>query len=187
MLAVQLKREGLHLVTDYPVPDPSDGEALISVLRAGICNTDLEIVEGYKNFFGILGHEFVGRVVRCSSAPDLVGKRVCGELNISCGKCSICKGGNSQLARSHCPRREALGILHRDGAFSQFITLPVANLHPIPSCISDEQAVFVEPLAAACRIVEQLKVTPNTSVAIIGDGKLGLLVAMVLHEKYFRN
>ena len=158
-------------------PRPGPGEALIQVLLAGICGTDREILKGYSNFRGIPGHEFVGRVVECEDAR-LLGKRVVGEINISCGDCELCLWG---LAR-HCPERTVLGIVNRDGAFAEFITLPILNLHEVPKTISDEAAVFVEPLAAAAEILEQMQVPPAAHVAVIGDGRLGLLVAQVLHN-----
>jgi 2-desacetyl-2-hydroxyethyl bacteriochlorophyllide A dehydrogenase len=158
-------------------PRPAPGEALIQVLLAGICGTDREILKGYSNFRGIPGHEFVGRVVECEDAR-LVGKRVVGEINIACGECDLCLWG---LGR-HCPKRTVLGIVNRDGVFAEFVTLPVVNLHEVPKTVSDEAAVFVEPLAAAAEILEQMQVPPAAHVAVIGDGRLGLLVAQVLHD-----
>jgi threonine dehydrogenase-like Zn-dependent dehydrogenase len=142
---------------------------------AGICNTDLEITKGYMGFRGVLGHEFVGIVER---APDagLVGRRVVGEINCACRNCEYCRAG----LPTHCPNRTVLGIQGRDGAFADYLTLPIANLHPVPETITDEQAVFVEPLAAALEILEQVAIRPGQSVVVLGDGKLGLLVAQVL-------
>jgi alcohol dehydrogenase len=147
------------------------------VTLAGICGTDLEILKGYSGFRGILGHEFVGHVVECAE-KKWVGKRVVGEINISCGECDLCLWG---LGR-HCSRRTVLGIANRDGAFAEYLVLPVVNLHEVPKSIPDEAAVFVEPLAAAAEILEQMTVLPATQVAVLGDGRLGLLVAQVLHQ-----
>jgi len=165
----------LHFASDYPRPSPPPGEALVRVLLAGICNTDLEIIKGYMGFRGVLGHEFVGMVVE---APDaaLVGKRVVGEINAWCGDCPTCRAGRP----THCPHRTTLGIYGRDGAFAEFLTLPQRNLHLVPDGVSNEAAVFVEPLAASLEILEQVHVRPTHRVAVLGDGKLGLLVAQVL-------
>jgi len=160
---------------DLPMPTADSREALIRLLKAGICNTDLEITRGYFGFRGVLGHEFVG-VVEASNNRSLVGKRVVGEINVACGHCAYCE---KQLQR-HCPHRTVLGILNRDGAFREFLTLPEENLHIVPDSISDEEAVFTEPLAAACEILDQIEIRPSDRVAILGDGKLGLLIAMVL-------
>jgi alcohol dehydrogenase len=165
----------LKLVSDYARPTPATGEALIRVLLAGICNTDLEITRGYMGFRGVLGHEFVGVVERCED-PSWVGTRVVGEINCYCGSCPTCLSGSP----SHCPQRTTLGIWGRDGCLSDYCTLPVRNLHPVPTEVSDVQAVFTEPLAAALEILEQVHVRPTQSVVVLGDGKLGLLVAQVL-------
>lgn len=156
-------------------PRRPPGFALIRVLAAGICNTDLELLAGYYNFRGRPGHEFVGEVVRADD-PALVGRRVVGEINLACGRCNWCAAG---LGR-HCPRRKVLGILKHPGAFAEFVTLPEKNLHPVPDSLSDERAVFVEPVAAACEILEQVPFPQRAPVAVLGDGKLGLLVAQVL-------
>jgi 2-desacetyl-2-hydroxyethyl bacteriochlorophyllide A dehydrogenase len=166
----------LKLVDDAAMPQ-REGEALIEVLCAGICNTDLEIVKGYAGFRGILGHEFVGRVVE-SPGSEMLGERVVGEINVGCGVCILCRAGDSR----HCAARTVLGIKNRDGAFAQYLSLPVRNLLPLPDSIADEEAVFVEPLAAACRILEQIEIPPLTTVAVIGDGKLGQLIARVLAQ-----
>jgi len=158
-----------------PRPKPPPGEALIRVSLAGICNTDLEIAKGYMGFQGVLGHEFVG-VVEEAEEEGWLGKRVVGEINCYCGECSLCRRG----LFTHCPERTTLGIWGRDGAFAEYLTLPLANLHPVPEEIPDEDAVFVEPLAAALEIVEQIEVKPTDRVLLLGDGKLGLLVAQVL-------
>ncbi len=168
--------EQLTFRPDYPDPVPTDGEALIRVRLAGICNTDLEIVRGYKGFHGVLGHEFVGDVV-AAPAAEWVGQRVVGEINITCGTCYYCTHGMP----THCEHRSALGIFGHDGAFAEYLTLPVQNLHLVPASLPDEVAVFTEPLAAALEIREQIHLRPTDYVAVVGDGKLGLLVAQVLH------
>ncbi len=165
----------LRYVKNYPVPEPGADEALIRVALAGICSTDIEITKGYMGFKGIPGHEFVGRVEKCSNKA-LTGKRVVGEINLGCGTCSYCRNH----MQSHCPRRSVLGIVNKDGVFAEYVTLPVRNLHPIPDSISDEEAVFVEPLAAAFEITEQMSISSADKVCVLGDGKLGLLVAQVL-------
>lgn len=156
-------------------PKPNLGEALIKVTYAGICGTDLEMIRGYASFTGILGHEFVGVVVEAEN-KDLVGKRVVGEINAGCQKCQMCTTG---LER-HCPNRTVLGIYKRNGAFAEYLSLPEKNLHVIPDSISDKQAVFVEPLAAAFEIHEQLKIKADAKIAILGDGRLAQLIARVL-------
>jgi threonine dehydrogenase-like Zn-dependent dehydrogenase len=168
----------LQLREDYPDPSPAPGEALVRVIRGGICNTDLEIMRGYMDFRGVLGHEFVGVVEEVREAADerLRGERVVGEINAYCGQCPTCRRGDT----SHCPNRSTLGIWGRDGAFADYLTLPVRNLHPVPAEVSDEQAVFVEPLAAALEILEQVHIAPTERAIVLGDGKLGLLVAQVL-------
>ena len=154
-------------------------EATVRVLKSGICNTDLEIVEGYANFQGTIGHEFVGVVEAADDAKHLIGKRVVGEINAGCGVCERCVFGDSR----HCPRRTVLGIVGRDGAHAEFLNLPSGNLLEVPDEITDDQAVFVEPLAAAFGITEQVEILPDTKVAIIGDGKLGILCAQSLALK----
>lgn len=159
------------------VPTPkANGEALVRVLRSGICNTDLEIVRGYADFEGIVGHEFVGFVERSNERPDLLGKRIVGEINAGCGKCSLCLAGDPR----HCPMRTVLGIKGRDGAHAEFLKLPAPNLFEVPDSISDAEAVFTEPLAAALGITEQVGFTSDKRTAVIGDGKLGLLCALSL-------
>lgn len=164
----------LRFVPDEPVPR-REGEALVEVICAGVCNTDLEIVKGYAGFQGILGHEFVGRVVE---SPDVVqvGKRVVGEINAGCGYCDWCRAGNAR----HCSRRTVLGIKGRDGAFAEFLSLPARNLIEVPASIPNEVAVFVEPLAAAFNILEQVSITPSSEVAVIGDGKLAQLITRLI-------
>ncbi|MDY6853491.1 MAG: alcohol dehydrogenase catalytic domain-containing protein [Thermodesulfobacteriota bacterium] len=161
---------------DYPKPKRSYNEALIRVLLAGICNTDLEIVKGYGGFKGVLGHEFVGVVDACNNS-ELLEKRVVGEINCACGKCKYCLNG----LNTHCKDRTVLGIQDRHGAFAEYLILPEDNLHLISDNISDEEAVFVEPLAAAFQITQQLHIRPRDRVVVLGDGKLGLLVAQVLY------
>ncbi len=166
----------LRFVADYPTPRPEPGDALVRVRLAGICNTDLEITRGYKGFHGVLGHEFVG-TVEAAEDTAWVGRRVVGEINITCGECAYCTGGMP----THCTRRKALGIFGHDGAFAEYLTLPVRNLHPVPDTLSDEEAVFTEPLAAALEVLEMVDIRPADHVAVVGDGKLGLLVAQVMH------
>ena len=156
-----------------------ESEALIRVTRSGICNTDLEIVRGYAGFSGTIGHEFVGVVEKAENAPELLGKRVVGEINAGCGVCEICRTGDSR----HCPDRTVLGIHGRDGAHAEFLCLPTENLLEVPANVRDEQAVFVEPLAAAFGITEQVEITNDTRVAVVGDGKLGILCAFALSLK----
>jgi threonine dehydrogenase-like Zn-dependent dehydrogenase len=156
---------------------PKDGaEALVRVTLSGICNTDVEIVRGYAGFQGTLGHEFVGVVESAPGAQHLLGKRVVGEINAGCGRCRLCLSGDPR----HCPARTVLGIVGRDGAHAEFLQLPVVNLLPVPDEIRDERAVFAEPLAAAWGITERAQVTKEMRVAVIGDGKLGLLCAQAL-------
>jgi len=161
-------------VRRLPEPKLKRGYARIRLTVAGICNTDLELKAGYYGFRGVPGHEFTGVVEDCPSAPQWVGKRVVGEINLACGKCDYCARG---LGR-HCPARTVLGIVKHPGAFAEQITLPVANLLVIPATLSDDEAVFTEPVAAACEILEQLPI--QTETAVLGDGKLGLLIGQVL-------
>ncbi len=165
-------------VSDILQPD-NESEALVRVTKSGICNTDLEIVRGYAGFEGTIGHEFVGAVERADDRPELVGKRVVGEINAGCGICEQCVAGDSR----HCPKRTVLGIVGRDGAHAEFLQLPSRNLIEVPENVSDEQAVFTEPLAAAFGITEQVEISPETKIAVIGDGKLGLLCAMSLARR----
>jgi threonine dehydrogenase-like Zn-dependent dehydrogenase len=169
--------DGQLKLEDRPKPLFVGEECLVRVLKAGICNTDLEIVRGYFGFQGVLGHEFVGKV-EAATRPALIGQRVVGEINAACGHCDYCGQGWGR----HCPNRTVLGILKRDGAFCEYLTLPPENLRVVPEFISDEEAVFTEPLAAACEILDQMNLSPSDRVAVLGDGKLGLLVAMVLSQ-----
>jgi threonine dehydrogenase-like Zn-dependent dehydrogenase len=184
MRALVFHNNRLMLENYYPRPDLQPGEALIKVLQAGICNTDLEIIRGYMDFQGIPGHEFVGSVESVHEGPGatsptyLIGKRVVGEINAACYRsdCAYCQRGMP----THCPNRSTLGIVNRDGAFAEYLTLPTANLHLVPDNISDEEAVFVEPLAANFEILEQVHIQPTDRVIILGDGKMGQLASQVL-------
>ena len=175
MLAIHLENRRVE-VRNVRRPRPSKGFATIRLLVGGICNTDLELQRGYYGFRGTPGHEFVGEVVSADN-PDLAARRVVGEINLACRKCEWCRKG---LGR-HCPARTVLGIVGHPGAFREFLTLPETNLHIVPDSISNEEAVFVEPLAAACEILDQANIPDGAEVAVVGDGKLGLLVAQVLN------
>lgn len=168
-------RGGSLDISDLPMPDRGD-EALVRVIRSGICNTDLEIVRGYAGFEGTIGHEFVGVVESAPDSPGLIGQRVVGEINAGCGVCDLCLAGDPR----HCPDRTVLGIVGRDGAHAEYLNLPSRNLLIVPDNVPTDQAVFAEPLAAAYGITEQVDISSETSVAVIGDGKLGLLCAMSL-------
>jgi len=177
MHALVLTDQGPQLDHNYPIPIPAAGEALIRVQLAGICSTDLQLLAGYKGGYrGVLGHEFVGVVIAAPEATAWIGRRVVGELNIGCGSCALCRQGLDK----HCRQRQSLGIIGRDGAFAEYLTLPVANLHPVPDSLPDQCAIFVEPTAAALQIREQLALKPSSRVVVLGDGRLGLLVAQVL-------
>lgn len=177
MKALRFENNRLSL-DEVSIPDVP-GEALIRVSISGICNTDLEIVRGYADFSGTIGHEFVGVVESCPEAPEWIGRRVVGEINAGCGICEKCLAGDPR----HCAARTVLGIHSRDGAHAEFVSLPSENLLEVPGGVSDEQAVFVEPLAAALGITEQIDVGRDTKVAVIGDGKLGLLCAFVMAQR----
>ncbi len=174
MLAVQID-SGKIEVLKVPRPRPKRGHALLRLRLAGICNTDVELLRGYYGFSGIPGHEFVADVVQAGN-PLLIGKRVVGEINLACGRCEYCRKG---LGR-HCPKRSVLGIVRHPGAFAEYFTLPEENLRLLPNSICDEHAVFTEPIAAACEILAQLRFPKAASIAVLGDGKLGLLIAQVL-------
>ncbi|MFO7750143.1 MAG: alcohol dehydrogenase catalytic domain-containing protein [Desulfobacteraceae bacterium] len=175
MKALVYKNNSIALDCHFPEPAPKPGEVLIRVLMSGICNTDLEIMNGYKEFSGVPGHEFAG-IVEQARERDLIGKRVTGEINCPCNRCETCLSGET----THCPHRSALGILGRDGAMAEFCSLPRENLVILPDRISIREAVFIEPLAAALEITQRLHIPPASSVMVIGDGKLGLLIAQVL-------
>jgi threonine dehydrogenase-like Zn-dependent dehydrogenase len=179
--------------TSRPVPKLRRGWALVRVRLVGICNTDVQLLHGYYNFRGVPGHEFVGTVedirgVRAGEKKKLLGRRVCGEINISCGAqgrrpvCDFCQRG----LKTHCARRTVLGIIGHPGAYAEYLTVPLENLHAVPDGVSDEQAVFVEPLAAACEILEQVDVRKIREAAILGDGKLAQLIALVLRTAIAR-
>jgi len=177
MLAIHLEKRRVD-VRKVRRPERPEGFALVRLLNAGICNTDLELLRGYYAFRGIPGHEFVGEVVEAEN-PELLGRRVVGEINLACGRCEWCRDG---LGR-HCPTRKVLGIVGHPGAFREFLTLPESNLHVVPNSISNETAVFVEPLAAACEILDQVDIPDGANIAVLGDGKLGLLIAQVLNAR----
>lgn len=166
--------DGKLRVTEVAAPN-REGEALVRVTLAGICNTDLEITRGYTNFSGTLGHEFVG-VVEASPDRAQIGRRVVGEINIGCGDCEWCRAGDAR----QCLTRKVPGIHHRDGSFAEYLNLPPQNLRFVPDAVNDRQAAFTEPLAAACQILEQVEIRQTHRVAVIGDGKLGQLIARVL-------
>jgi len=174
MRALVWDGKAARVAADRAAPASAEGVALVRVGLAGICDTDLQITRGYMNFRGVLGHEFVGVVAE--GPPEWAGKRVAAEINFACGECPSCKSG----LRRHCPARRVMGIQGADGAFAEFIAVPVANLHAVPEEVSDEAAVFTEPLAAAFEIIEQVPDVAGRNTVVLGDGKLGLLVAQVL-------
>jgi threonine dehydrogenase-like Zn-dependent dehydrogenase len=163
-------------VADVPEPQGCDETVVVRVNLAGVCNTDLEIARGYMGFRGVLGHEFVGSVEY--GPEEWRGQRVVGEINFACQSCPVCAQG----LQRHCPSRRVMGILEADGCFAELVRVPAANLHPVPDSVPDEAAVFTEPLAAAFEILEQVHVEPGRDCVVLGDGKLGLLVAQVLHQ-----
>jgi threonine dehydrogenase-like Zn-dependent dehydrogenase len=177
MLAVHLEN-GAVSTREIPIPSRPKGFALLRLLVGGICNTDLELQRGYYGFSGIPGHEFVAEVAEADN-PALVGKRVAGEINLACGNCNWCW----TRTRRHCPNRTVLGIKGHPGAFQEYFTLPEGNLHTVPDAIPTDHAVFAEPLAAACEILDQCTIDSYQSVAVLGDGKLGLLIALALHAQ----
>ena len=177
MKALRLNKGTLELA-EIPLP-PAGPEALIKVTKAGICGTDLELVRGYADFSGVTGHEFVGIVMQSPEDPSLVGRRVVGEINIGCDRCTGCISGDSR----HCTARSVLGIVGCDGAHAEYLRLPSRNLHLVPDGVSDDQAVFTEPLAAAIAAADRTEISPETEVAVIGDGKLGLLCAMTMAQR----
>jgi len=177
MRALVLDRE-VTFRSDFPAPTRVPGESIVDVVRAGICATDLELARGYMNYRGIPGHEFVGRV-RASDQGSMIGRRVVGEINAGCGRCESCRAG---LGR-HCANRTVLGILGRNGAWAEQLALPDANLRLVPDNVPDELAVFVEPLAAAFEILEQVQIPRNAGLLVLGDGRLGALVALALQSE----
>jgi threonine dehydrogenase-like Zn-dependent dehydrogenase len=180
MLAVTLENGKVKL-SEIPRPLRPPGFATIRLLCAGICNTDLELQRGYYGFQGIPGHEFVGEVVEADDA-SWIGRRVVGEINLACGICEACAKGRAR----HCPNRTVLGIVRHPGAFQEFLTLPEVNLRAVPDDVPTEMAVFTEPLAAACEILDQVRIPAGAPVAVLGDGKLGLLIAMVLQANGYK-
>ncbi len=172
MHALLLDKNGVSFTADHPTPVPASGELVVRVLRAGVCETDLQLMQGYMGFKGVLGHEFVG----IAESGPLAGQRVVGEINCACGRCQTCQSG----LPTHCPHRSVLGILNHDGAFAERIAVPQENLHLVPESISTDEAVFVEPLAAAFEIPAQLALTGAERVVVLGDGRLGNLCAQVL-------
>ncbi len=188
MKAVVFNQNGMQLVEDYPGPVLKEGEALVRVAFAGICGTDLEVLEGYKGFEGVMGHEFCGVIeeIKKESFTEHidgnntrleVGSRVVGEINCGCGLCSYCLRG----FKRHCLRRNTIGINGRDGCMADYVVLPLENLHLVPDLVSAEEAVFTEPLAAAFEVTEQFHIRPSDRVLVLGDGSLGILSALVLN------
>ncbi len=176
MRAVWLENQVLSFREDVPVPELLKGEALVKVRLAGICGTDLELVKGYYPYSGIPGHEFVGEVVQAPAAPRRIGQRVVGDINIACGECADCLASR----HGHCKNRRVLGIKNHDGAFADYLSLPLQNLIPIPETVSDAAAVFTEPLAAALQIQQQIQIGDVDNVLVIGAGRLGQLIARTL-------
>jgi threonine dehydrogenase-like Zn-dependent dehydrogenase len=176
MDGIWLENQNVSFRQNLPMPHADPSEALIQLRLAGICSTDLELVKGYYPYTGILGHEFVGDVIQATEHEDWIGKRVVGEINISCGRCNECLAGRP----THCVGRTVLGISNKNGAFANYLTLPVENLHLVPDNISDEQAVFTEPLAAALEIHEQVQICPTDRVLLVGAGRLGQLIAQTM-------
>ena len=175
MKALWLEKQTLS-IRDIPRPDPPPGEALIRVKLAGICGTDLELLRGYYPFDGVPGHEFVGEVAACQDDPAWEGARVAGDINAACHQCAACAAGRY----THCENRTVLGIRNRNGAFAEYLTLPLENLHRVPESVSDEAAVFTEPLAAALEIQEQVDLAAATRLLLVGAGRLGLIIARSL-------
>ncbi len=179
MQGLWLENRKLSLRSDLPVPEPAADEALLKVRLAGICGTDLEMIQGYYPFSGVLGHEFVAEVVETGSPDDAaewIGQRVVGEINLVCGECSPCRHGRS----THCEQRTTLGIFNRPGVFAEYVTLPIRNLYRVPELISDEVAALTEPFAAALEILQQIQVHPEDRVLLIGAGRLGQMIAQAL-------
>lgn len=176
MRALHWDGQNLRVQEQYHTPQVSDESALVRVRLAGVCSTDLQILKGYMAFRGVPGHEFVGEVHE--GPADWMGQRVAAEINFGCGRCDACLRG----MKRHCPTRQVMGILGADGGFAEYMAVPIANLHPVPDSVTDEAAVFTEPLAAAFEILEQIHIRPGIQAVVLGDGKLGLLCAFVLHQ-----
>ncbi|MDK2412541.1 alcohol dehydrogenase catalytic domain-containing protein [Aphanizomenon sp. PH219] len=174
MKGLWLENNQLELRTNIPIPEPPPGEALVRVLRAGICNTDLELIKGYYPYTGIIGHEFVGIVEQ--GPKQLINQRVVGEINAACGNCRFCRCGQP----THCENRTVLGIVNRNGAFAEYLSLPIENLHLVPENVSTAAATFTEPIAAALEIQQQIQISKDDRVLVVGDGKLGQLIAQTL-------
>ena len=174
MKGLWLENNQLQLRTDIPLPEPPAGEALVRVLQAGICNTDLELIKGYYPYTGVIGHEFVGVVEQ--GPEQLINQRVVGEINAACGNCRFCDRGQPR----HCENRTVLGIVNRHGAFAEYLSLPIKNLHLVPENVSTAAATFTEPIAAALEIQQQIQICKNDRVLVVGDGKLGQLIAQTL-------
>lgn len=176
MRAAWLEDLTLSFQSDLAEPKPAEDEAIVAVRLAGVCSTDLELLRGYYPYCGVPGHEFVGQVVACPADESWVGQRVVGEINAACGNCRACRMGNP----THCEKRTVLGIVNRWGAFAERLCLPLRNLHRVPDQVTDEAAVFCEPLAAALEIQEQVAIQPSWRVLVVGAGRLGQLVAQTL-------
>lgn len=170
MRALYCDGQGVRLRRDWPAPTPQTGEVVLKVRAVGICDTDLQLARGYMGFQGVLGHEFLGETAN--------GERVTAEINNACHHCPTCQAGRP----GHCPNRTVLGILNHDGAMADLVAVPERNLHAVPDQVDDRRAVFIEPLAAAFRVAEQVELTPHTQLAVLGDGKLGLLCAWVARQ-----
>jgi len=179
MRGLWLEEKRLAFRNDLAGPPLADGEAVVRMRLAGICGTDLELLRGYYPFTGVPGHEFVGIVEEAPSAPEWIGRRVVGEINAACGTCATCRAGR----RTHCPARTVLGIRGRAGAFAERLALPLLNLHEVPAAVSDEEAVFTEPLAAALQIQAQVPLRADQRVLVLGAGRLGTLVARTLEAR----
>ena len=176
MKAVWLENNSLRFRKDVPKPKPTEDEALIAIRMAGICGTDLQLIKGYYPYNGILGHEFVGQIIDAPVQPARIGERVVGEINIICGLCRACREGRP----THCESRSVLGIQDQPGIFAEYVCLPLGNLIRVPDSVPDEAAVFVEPLAAALQIQEQITVTSGDRILVVGAGRLGQLIAQTL-------